>query len=137
MQDSYNIRLKQPILEPTERATKAATIAAGMGVSSEIVEKLLGSSGLLLKPQPIQFVNDIAAKFTAAGVEVEVVPHVQSVSSSAQPIAAPEKIKPPEAPNMTKATDLVFGQRPKGWISLRWKILPLAILPVCCLVVLG
>lgn len=133
MQDSYNIRLKQPILEPTERATKAATIAAGMGVSSEIVEKLLGSSGLLLKPQPIQFVNDIAAKFTAAGVEVEVVPHVQSVSSSAQPIAAPEKIKPPEAPNMTKATDLFFGQRPKGWISLRWKILPLAILPVVLL----
>jgi HAMP domain-containing protein len=138
MQESYNMRLKQPILEPIERSNKAATIAAGMGVSSEIIEKLLGSSGLLLKPQPMQAVNDIAAKFTAAGVEVEVVPHVQSnpsskivASSASSQSALPAKAKP--TPSRPKATDVVFGQRPKGWLSLRWKILPLAILPVLLL----
>jgi HAMP domain-containing protein len=135
MQESYNIRLKQPILEPAERSNKAATIAADMGVASDIVEKLLGSSGFILKPQPIGQVNDIAAKFTAAGVEVEVVPHVQNAISSAPSVVSSfaqqfPKIKPVQAPSKTKTPEVVFGQRPKGWLSLRWKILPLAILPV-------
>jgi HAMP domain-containing protein len=132
MQESYNIRLKQPILEPTERSSKAATIAADMGVSSETVERLLGSSGLLLKPQPIQTVNDIAAKFSAAGVEVEVVPHTQNSILSAE-TASSVTTKARQTPVKTKAPDVVFGQRPKGWLSLRWKILPLAILPVLLL----
>jgi HAMP domain-containing protein len=139
MQESYNIRLKQPILEPLERSSKAAVIAAGMGVASETIEILLGSSGLLLKPQPIQSVNDIAAKFTAAGVDVEIVPHTQnatpvaagaSSSSSAQSAVS---AKPNQALSKPKTPDVVFGQRPKGWLSLRWKILPLAILPVLLL----
>jgi HAMP domain-containing protein len=134
MQDSYNIKLKQPILEPEERSSKAAVIAAGMGVSSETVEKLLGSSGLLLKPQSIQSVNDIAAKFRAAGVDVEVVPHTQTV--------APAKIEATSrfsqrldavATSKAKTPDTTFGKRPQGWLSLQWKILPLAILPVLLL----
>ena len=80
MQDSYNLKLKQPILEPTERSNKAAVIAAGMDVSSETIEKLLVSSGLLLKPQSIGQVNDIAAKFRAAGVDVEVVAHSETAT---------------------------------------------------------
>ncbi len=133
MQDSYNMRLKQPILEPSERSAKAAVIAASMGVSSETIEKLLGSSGLLLKPQSIQYVNDIADKFKAAGVDVEVVPHTENVgdkvavgSSSLQPLNS-------VAVSKAKISDSTFGQRPKGWLSLRWKILPLAILPVLLL----
>ncbi len=134
MQDSYNIRLKQPILEPSERSIKAAMIAAGMGVSSETIEKLLGSSGLLLKPQSIQAVNDIAAKFRAAGVDVEVVPHNQNVtlgktdedSSFSQQLNSVTDAK-------AKGFEMTFGQRPQGWLSLRWKILPLAILPVLLL----
>lgn len=134
MQDSYNIKLKKPILEPLERSVKAAVIAAGMGVSSETIEKLLGSSGLLLKPQSIQAVNDIAAKFKAAGVDVEVVPHSENV--------APAKVEGGSsfsrqldsvATNKANTPQTTFGQRPQGWVSLRWKILPLAILPVLLL----
>ncbi len=132
MQDSYNIRLKQPILEPIERSVKAAVIAAGMGVSSESVEKLLGSSGLLLKPQSIQSVNDIAAKFKAAGVEVEIVPHTEHVAPGKVEVGSSfsQQLNSVAA---SKAPDTTFGQRPKGWLSLRWKILPLAILPVLLL----
>jgi HAMP domain-containing protein len=134
MQDSYNLKLINPILEPAERSVKAALISAGMGVSSETVEKLLTSNGLLLKPQSIQSVNDIAAKFKAAGVDVEVVPHLEQAtqpkananSRFSQPLksVAVNKIKTPEA---------TFGKRAQGWLSLRWKILPLAILPVLLL----
>ncbi len=132
MQDSYNLRLKQPILEPLERSNKAAVIAAGMGVSSETVEKLLGAGGLLLKPQSIQSVNDIATKFKAAGVDVEVVPHTENVvpgkanagSGVSQQLNSVATIKAP---------DTTFGTRPKGWLSLQYKILPLAILPVLLL----
>jgi HAMP domain-containing protein len=134
MQDSYNIRLKQPILEPLERSVKAAVIAAKMGVSSEMVEKLLGSSGLLLKPQSIQSANDIAAKFKAAGVDVEVVPHLESAALG-KPEVGSSFSQPPNsiATTKVKTPDTTFGQRPKGWLSLRWKILPLAILPVLLL----
>jgi HAMP domain-containing protein len=134
MQDSYNLRLKQPILEPSERSNKAAVIAASMGVSSQTVEKLLGSSGLLLKPQPIGQVNDIAAKFKAAGVEVEVVSHSQNLAPTATK-DNPSFSKQSKAVATTKsrASEMIFGQRPKGWLSLRWKILPLAILPVLLL----
>lgn len=132
MQDSYNIKLKKPILEPSERSVKAAVIAAGMGVSSESIEKLLGESGLLLKPQSIQAVNDIAARFQAAGVDVEVVSHSENT--------APAKVEGDsnfsrQLNSVTKANtpQTTFGQRPQGWVSLRWKILPLAILPVLLL----
>jgi HAMP domain-containing protein len=134
MRDSYNIRLKQPILEPSERSAKAAVIAAGMGVSSETIEKLLGSGGLLLKPQSIQSVNDIAAKFKAAGVDVEVVPQTENAM---EPKADADSGFSQQLNSVTaskaKIPDSTFGQRPQGWLSLRWKILPLAILPVLLL----
>ena len=142
MQEQYNIKLKQPILEPSERIRKAAMIAAGMGVASENIEKLLGQSGLLLKPQPLARVKEIAAQFRAAGVEVEVVPHL----SSSEPIGSvdplsnqafaqevkqnqPANLQPSKA-QVRKSVATSFSQRPSGWLSLRWKILPLAILPV-------
>ena len=131
MQDSYNLRLKNPILEPSERSVKAAMIAAGMGVPSETVEKLLASSGLLLKPQSIEQVNDIAAKFEAAGVEVEVVPHLENATETKSD--AGSSFSQQLNSLAAKAPDTTFGQRPRGWLSLRWKILPLAILPVLLL----
>ncbi len=132
MQDSYNIKLKKPILEPSERSVKAAVIAAGMGVSSETIEKLLGSSGLLLKPQSIGQVNDIAAKFRAAGVDVEVVPHSENATQT-KADANSSFSQQLNSASTNKAPDTTFGQRPKGWLSLQWKILPLAILPVLLL----
>ena len=130
MRDSYNIRLKQPILEPSERSVKAAAIAASMGVSSQSIEKLLGSGGLLLKPQSVQAANDIATKFKAAGVEVEVVPHTENAAIEADVSSSFSRQLNSLA---AKAPDTTFGQRPRGWLSLRWKILPLAILPVLLL----
>jgi HAMP domain-containing protein len=133
MQDSYNIRLKQPILEPNERSVKAAVIAASMGVSSETIEKLLGSNGLLLKPQSIQSVNEIATKFKAAGVDVEVVPHTENTAPSKVAGDSGFSKQLNSVASKTKTPDTTFGQRPQGWLSLRWKILPLAILPVLLL----
>jgi hypothetical protein len=134
MQDGFNIRLKQPILEATERSSKAAVIAAEMGVSSETIEKLLGSSGLLLKPNSIQFVTDIANKFKAAGVDVEVVAHTENAlgAKDAADSSFSQQLNSVSAAK-EKTPELIFGQRPKGWLSLRFKILPLAILPVLLL----
>jgi HAMP domain-containing protein len=134
MQDSFNIRLKHPILEPSERSNKAVVIAASMGVSSETIEKLLGSNGLLLKPQSIQSVNEIAAKFKAAGVEVEVVPQSEPALPTKADASSGFSQQLNSLPaSKTKTPDTTFGQRPQGWLSLRWKILPLAILPVLLL----
>lgn len=133
MQDSYNLRLKNPILEPAERSVKAALISAGMGVSSEIVEKLLVSNGFLLKPQSIQSVNDIAAKFKAAGVDVEIVHLEQATQPKADANSSFSQQLKSVAAKQTKLPDSTFGKRAQGWLSLRWKILPLAILPVLLL----
>lgn len=133
MQDSYNLKLKNPILEPLERSSKAAVIAAGMGVSSEAVEKLLVSNGLLLKPQSIQSINDIAAKFKAAGVDVEIVHLEQATQPKADTNSSFSEQLKSVAAKQAKRPDSTFGKRAQGWLSLRWKILPLAILPVLLL----
>ncbi len=134
MGDGYNIRLTQPILEPAERSVKAALIAADMGVPSETIEKLLGSSGLMLTPQSIQTVNEIATKFKAAGVDVEVVPHTTDVfADKTDADSGFSQALNSLSASKTKSPNTPFGQRPQGWLSLRWKILPLAILPVLLL----
>jgi HAMP domain-containing protein len=112
-----------------------------MSTSVETIEKLLGSNGFLLKPQTLDNVKQIAAQFQAAGIEVEIVSHNENTTSEVSSLAGvvqnnsnPVKAKTP-APISTKpvATDSYFGQRAKGWLSIRWKILPLAILPVLLL----
>lgn len=141
MQDSFNIKLKHPILEDAERLRKATILAAAVGTSVETIEQLLGSNGFLLKPQTLDNVKQIAAQFQAADIEVEIVSHnentvskISSLAGVVQKNSNPVKAKTP-APISTKpiVTNSYFGQRPKGWLSLRWKILPLAVLPVLLL----
>ena len=141
MQDSYNLKLKHPILKGAERLRKATSLAAAMSTSVETIENLLASSGFLLKPQTLDNVKQIAAQFEAAGIEVEVVSHNENTASGVSSLvgldqnnANPVKAKTP-VPILTKPVvkSSYFGQRAKGWLSIRWKILPLAILPVLLL----
>ncbi len=141
MHDSYNIKLKQPILNETERISIAQELSASMGVPFETIAHLLASSGYLLKPQPLDRVTEIAAKFSKAGVTVDVVPHDENIptqntdsQNQSQIAFNPVKAKTSEAVQTKPiAINENFVQRASGWLSIRWKILPLAILPVLLL----
>jgi HAMP domain-containing protein len=149
MEDRYNIRLKRPLvlLEPSERFKKASEIAAALGVNVNTIEPLLASQGFLLNPQTFERVNEFAATFRAAGVEVDVLPQAEARAGNLAPTLDPfGQTDTPDSqvgattgkPRTTILTtpvapDLEFERRQKGWVSIRWKILPLAIVPVLLL----
>jgi HAMP domain-containing protein len=135
---NYTIRLQTPIWDVAHRRVVAESLALRLKLEPQRAEALLGKGGNLIKGVPHEQAQRIAQAFQDSGVTVDIVPLEQdSVLETSEPqirasVPPLETITPrstpvPSAPEV--APD-AFGRKPKNWISLRWKLLALALAPL-------
>jgi HAMP domain-containing protein len=133
---NYTIRLQTPIWDVTHRKVAAESLALRLKLEPQRAEALLGKGGNLIKGVPREQAERLAQVFQDSGVTVDIVPlepeSVLETSERQIRVSAPplETITPHSAPGPSEAVPDVFGRKPKGWISLRWKLLGLALAPL-------
>ncbi len=138
---NYTVRLRGPIWDVVHRKAVAETIALRLKLEPGRAEALLGKGGNLIKGVPLEQAQRIAQVFQDSGVAVDVVAlEPESVSQASQPFQASqpkasapatfEAITSNSAPVPPEVVPDLFGRKPKGWVSLRWKLLALALAPL-------
>ncbi len=132
---NYTVRLRTPIWDVVHRKAVAETIALRLKLEPGRAEALLGKGGNLIKAVPLEQAQRIAQVFQDSGVAVDVVAlEPESVFQASQPKAsAPatfETLTANSAPVPSEVAPDLFGRKPKGWVSLRWKLLTLALAPL-------
>jgi HAMP domain-containing protein len=133
---NYTIRLQTPIWDLEHRKRVAQNLALRLKLEPGRAEALLGKGGNLIKGVPREQALRIARAFQDSGVTVDLValeqdsPLTTSESQIRASLPPLETVVPRSTSVPAEVAPDSFGSKPPGWISLRWKLLALALAPL-------